>query len=317
MQDEKIPLTDEFCLAANESDQGGGGGFSDLPTRLQRYEEAHSRALLMADYATLQGENKLSLKLAKCGHYLVFRHYYTEDKLKLHAADFCKKHLLCPFCAIRRGAKYLKAYTEKLEIILQDNPNLKAYLVTLTVKNGVDLMERFRHMRKALSAMTQARRAYLNDSKNRQHIEFAKTLGGIHSIELKRGKNSNAWHPHVHMIWLCETEPDQYKLSAEWKNLTGDSYIVDVRPFHNQGDMIGGFLEVFKYALKFSELELSDNWEAFEKLTGKRLIDAFGLFRGVEVSDDLTDGVLHDLPYLELFFEYCRGEYQFRAVKNA
>ena len=39
------------------------------------------------------------------------------DKVKLHAAQFCKAHLLCPLCAIRRGAKALAAYLERWEAI--------------------------------------------------------------------------------------------------------------------------------------------------------------------------------------------------------
>ena len=47
-----------------------------------------------------------------CGDYLLFRHFFTVDKVKLHAAQFCKAHLLCPLCAIRRGAKALAAYLD-------------------------------------------------------------------------------------------------------------------------------------------------------------------------------------------------------------
>jgi len=258
----------------------------------------------MSDYAREHGEINLAGKLKHCGHWLVFRHYYTVDKLRLHAADFCKKHLLCPLCAIRRGAKYLKAYIDKLAVVLGENPGLKAYMVTVTVVDGEDLGERFRHLRSAMKAMTQARRDYLKAPAKRRHVEFAKALGGVHSIEAKRGKNSGLWHPHAHMIWLCHEQPDQAKLSEEWKDWTGDSFIVDVRPFHDQEDVVSGFMEVFKYALKFSELPLADNWDAFTTLSGKRLVDAFGLLRGVEVSDELTDEPLDDLPFIELFYQY-------------
>ena len=75
--------------------------------------------------------------------YLLFRHYYTADLLRLHAASFCMKHLLCPLCAIRRGAKALKAYLDRWEVIQQDRPALRPFLVTLTVKDGDNLAERF------------------------------------------------------------------------------------------------------------------------------------------------------------------------------
>ena len=305
-----------------EGSKPGTDGVAALPHRLGRYFMAHQRALLMADYARDYAKEKegkkLSEKISRCGHYLVFRHYFTIDQLRLHAADFCKKHLLCPLCAVRRGAKYLKAYLDKLQCVRDCNPGLKSFLVTVTVKNGDDLEERFNHLRSAMKKMTQARRDHLKASKNR-HVEFAKALGGVHSIEVKRGSVGKKWHPHSHMIWLCHEPPDQEKLSKEWNDWTGDSHVVDVRPFHDQEDLVSGFCEVFKYALKFSELELSDNWTAFKLLSGNRLVDSFGLLRGVVVPDDLTDEpILDDLPYIELFYNFVEnsGYDLFRTTRH-
>ena len=38
------------------------------------------------------------------------------------------------------------------------------------------------------------------------------------------------------MIWLCHEMPDVARLSLEWLEITGDSYIVDVREFY--GDSV-------------------------------------------------------------------------------
>ena len=109
------------------------------------------RALDMAKYITefydikqnsvgRPSENKkLATKLQGCANYLVFKRYLTVDEVRLHAANFCKKHLLCPFCAMRRGAKYLQVYKQRLDVVLQENPNLRAFMVTLTVKDGENL----------------------------------------------------------------------------------------------------------------------------------------------------------------------------------
>lgn len=307
----KNPLSES--LLADSSEQGIDG-VAALPTRLGRYGRAHQRTLRMSDYAKDHGESKLAQKLQHCGHWLVFRHYFTVDKLRLRSADFCKKHLLCPFCAIRRGAKYLKAYLDKLAVVLDEHPGVQAYMVTLTVKDGDDLSERFGHLRSAMKAMTQARRDHLKAPAKNRHVEFAKAIGGVHSIEAKRGANSGQWHPHAHMIWLCHEAPDQAALSAEWHAWTGDSFVVDVRPFHG-GDLVGGFMEVFKYALKFSELPLDDNWHAFETLSGKRLVDAFGVLRGVDVPDELADDLIDDLPYIDLFYQWAeRAGYSLMKV---
>ena len=81
---------------------------------------------------------------------------------------------------------------------------------------------------------------------------------------------------HAHDLAMLRSS-DAFKLAREWKILTGDSFIVDVRPMYGE---IDGFLETFKYALKFSDLELSDNLHAYKTLKGKRLINSFGALRG-------------------------------------
>lgn len=287
----------EVILA--EDSKPGADGASGLPAKLARYSEARRKALQMQSFAANAGHVKEAAKLASCANYLLFRHYYTVDKVRLHAASFCKKHLLCPMCAIRRGAKMLKAYLDKYEAVRQDNPHLRPYLVTLTVKNGPDLAERLNHLRGAMRRMTQARRDH---AKGKRFVEFARSMGGFHSIEVTN--KGQGWHPHVHMIWLCASEPDQKALSAEWLDWTGDSFIVDVRPLH---DPVEGFLEVCKYALKFSDLEQADNWHAYEVMSGQRLIDSHGLMRGVEVPESLLDEPLDDLPYTDLLYRYLVG----------
>ena len=125
----------------------------------------------------------------------------------------------------------------------------------------------------------------------------------------KRGKGSGLWHPHAHAVWLCYEAPDASKLAQEWHGWTGDSYIVDVRPFHDQHDVAGGFAEVFKYALKFSDLPLDDNWQAFRELSNRRLVDSFGLLRGVVVPEELTDEPLEGLPYVEYLYRWHTAGY--------
>ncbi|HFC8521157.1 protein rep [Neisseria lactamica] len=307
---EKSPVS-EF-LAGHET----GLGFESLQSRLQRYGAGKTRALDMAKYITefygikqksvgRPSENqKLAAKLSNCADFLIFKRYLTVDEVRLHAANFCKKHLLCPFCAMRRGTKYLQAYKQRLDVVLHENPKLRAFMVTLTVKDGESLSERFAHLRAALKKYTQQRRDAL---KGQRAVEYAKAFGGVHSIEIKRGKNSGLWHPHVHMIWLCEEVPNASQLSKEWLALTGDSYIVDVREFYGES-VVDGFLEVFKYALKFSDMRLADNWEAYQLLKEKRLVDSFGLLRGVKVPKELTDeDIDEEFVYLLYYFARSSG----------
>jgi hypothetical protein len=206
---------------------------------------------------------------------------------------------------MRRGAKMLKAYLERLEVIRKENPGLNAYLVTFTVKNGEDLLERFNHLQSSMQTYTEQRR---NAKKGRRDlVEFNKALGAVGSYEFKIGSGSGLWHPHFHAVWLCEEKPDQDQLRREWQGITGDSHIVDVTAFHNQDDVVGGFLEVFKYALKFSDMPLDQNWHGYQTLKGKRLVTSFGVFRGVDVPENNEDDLLNDEPYVELFYRFIRG----------
>ena len=308
-----IPLSEECLQAASDEGDcdGRAVGIEHIGRRLARYGAAHHRALLMADYAASQREVKIAHKLAQCGSYLLFRHYLAVDEVRLMAADFCKKHLLCPLCAIRRGAKLVQAYLERLEVIGQYHPRVSAYLVTLTVKDGEELGERFDHLRQGMRKLLQARRSHLRGM--RQVSESAKAIGGVGSYEFKRGRNSGLWHPHVHMVWLCYEAPDASALSAEWRRITGDSYIVDVRPFHDQEDVVSGFLEVFKYAVKFSDLPLADNWQGYLTLSRQRLVFSFREFFGVDVPDNLADELLPDEQrYVDLLFRYVAAAKNYR-----
>lgn len=281
-----------------------------LGERIARYGKAHARTLLMLEHlqgAPSQEAPKMAARLATCGNYLHFREYYTVLKVRLHNATFCKQHLVCPLCAIRRGAKALGAYLTRWQVIQAEHPELRPYLLTLTVKNGPDLEERQNHLTRSLRKLMDRRRYFNAGTRGAPWTELCKAQGAVYTLELTN--KGNGWHPHCHMIVLAASAPSQSALSAEWLRITGDSMIVDCRPI--TGDPSEGFMEVFKYAVKFSDLSLEDNWQAAQVLKGKRLLNSFGLFRGVQVPESLLDEPLDGLPYWDRFYRYIQGEYAF------
>jgi hypothetical protein len=285
----------------------GVEGIEALPGKVDRYGKAKNRALDIAKYMHLQADlQQVAKRVNECGDYLVFRHYWSVDKVRLHGASLCMKHLLCPLCAIRRGSRALKAYLDRWEVIRAEKPALRPFLITLTVKDGDDLDERFKHLHRS------QRELWKRKQRGRGSV-LDGVMGAVWSYEVKRGSGSGLWHPHLHMIALAEQLPDAGMLASEWKNITVDSHVVDVRPI-SQADPVGGFLEVFKYAVKFSDQPPEDTVHCWRTLASKRLIGSAGAFRGVTVPDELVDDPegFDDLPFVTMFYRFLRdkGGYQ-------
>jgi hypothetical protein len=140
--------------------------------------------------------------------------------------------------------------------------------------------------------------------------------GAAGAFEFKRGSGSKLWHPHIHLWALVSPGSDllemQWNLSDEWRRITGDSHNVDVTAIDCSTDesFVKSICEVFRYALKFGEMEVSDQVHAYKVLKG-RLVRDFGLLHGVQVPDDMHDAIEDDLqlqPYLDLMYEFIGGK---------
>lgn len=296
----KPPLAESLATEASEG--------SEYKVNIDRYSRAKERAINIIEHVEAEHQITGSPYLASvaeglktCANFLHFRHYPTLDQTRLHSALFCKKHLFCPPCAIRRASKQIQAYLTKLKVLRAENASQRLYMITLTVKNGDDLAERFEHLNSSIKTLSKNR---TRAKSSRNKTEFTKISGAVGSYEFTN--RGNGWHPHAHIVALCYESPDQQKLSDEWILITKDSFIVDVRPI-NQDDLLKGFSEVFKYALKFSDLTYEQQIHAALTLQGRRLLFSMGSFRGVQVPENLLDEPLEDLPYIDLFYKYLSG----------
>ena len=254
-------------------------------------------------------------KLRGCGQHLEFHHYYTVGKLRLAHAYFCKQHLICPACAVRRGSKLMARYIQKIEAV---RGATKLALLTYTVKNGHDLAERLDHLSRGLAVLKQrrvnARRPTRTGKRRKRPTEWGAIAGAVGSIEVTWDtKNGTGWHPHCHMLVLLDRYIDRDALCAEWQAITGDSFMVDIRELDSSksGDadeLVGELAEVFKYAVKFSSLDPAQLWHCRSIISGgTRLLFNLGSLFGVPEPDELTDDSLEGLPYIEHLLRYTRG----------
>lgn len=302
------PLT-STSLAA--TDVGVSEQPSGLTEKLRRYGTAKARNHEMAGFLVQQDRRNLADRLYGCGTYLRFRHYLSHQQTRLIESRSCDVSLLCPLCAIRRGARTLRRYLERCRVIA---PAHDFYLVTLTVKNGPDLEERYRHLLGAWKRLVK------RGAKG--YGAFADASGAFTSIEFT--KSEHGWHPHMHMLWAMPkgTPPLRWgegsQLALDWLAATGDSYIVHAARIEDSGatgacagapeatePLVAALCEVLKYAVKFGDLGLADNLHAFEILRGKRLTRSYGCFFGLEVPDEGLDEDPLDGPYLDWLFRYA------------
>lgn len=300
--------------------KGTRGEETDFLRRLNRYGNAKSHTQSVMAAIGQKSAVALGLRweqINECGSWLRFRDYFTVGTIKLAGANFCKKHLVCSLCAIRRASKLMAVYLERFQSICATSPGTTAHLATLTVRNSHDLAACLDHLLRSLRLLHRRR------NNKRQPSIMHSVDAGVYVVELTHDA-ATGWHPHVHAIWLsCDPSMSEqtatFRLRSEWESITVDSFMCDVRTIEAKTDLpddidphAGGFAEVFKYAMKPSELGPERLAEALPVLLGRRLAGSFGDFRGVPEVSDYGDDLraFHGLPYEEFLAHYVAGSYR-------
>lgn len=330
--------------------------------KLARYAAAKSRQGQVSDFILKQNEEKSNPHLMKvneslqeCGSFLVFRHYFTVGVYKLVSGSTCKKHLLCALCAIRRAAKCIAVYSEKIsQVRAEQSIELEELMITFTVKNGEDLKERFDHLLSSMGKILEKRRNSLK-KKPLTSTEMKHISGAVYSYEVTYSQEKG-FHPHCHMIALVPQGAFQYTrkkikgksilvpdllktgIISDWKAITGDSWIIDVRKIENtemplpgqdiKGTRLQALIEVFKYALKMNRMDKDHETdsqenvriqvESYQILRGRRMIGSFGSLWGVKIPENLNDLPLTDaeLPYVDLVYQYSGVNFGYQLTTH-
>ena len=249
-------------------------------------------------------------KMKNCANYLKFRYYYEIEEIRLLHVIHCDNKWLDMFCGLRWADKAVQKYRERFSEIRKQHGEMKYIHMTLTVLPEDGLTKTYNKLDTALKNMSQrirnARRRK-NDTSEFRHIR-----GMIGTIEVKRGQGDGEWHPHFHGLILADEYINQKLLSKEWYDITGDSYIVDVRRISAN---IKDFCEAIAYTLKSSTMSIEDQIHAYFTLRKKAMLRSWGLFRGVEIPDDLNDQEIENEKYVDVIYRYVTGEYRVETVR--
>ena len=260
-------------------------------------------------------EQRLGERIAHCGEHLIFRAPTCEcdphARPLLVGADLCTNRL-CHHCAKLRSRKLAARVREMVEQ-LRGRGITRYALLTLTYRDS-EVLE------------GSVSRCWADFRKLRQRKLWGQVLGCVATMEIKRGRGSGLWHPHLHVlvarpsctclrgrrlgddgptcphgrIW-CPHALNQCCVSEAWRQITGDSYVVDIRAVHadQEGGMAGAVREVVKYCTKLTEVRSkeredgeSDVLELHRAIRSRRLLTTVGVFRGLaepQRADELLD----------------------------
>jgi len=264
---------------------GSAGGLSDdgeLASRFRHNGWKRNRSLIYRSLRrTLQSKSRVS-NFAECGA-TAYVYKAADDQSRFRLGGSSCRDRFCLPCSIDRSrclaTNVLKALGRR-----------PARFVTLTLRQND---------------------SHLNDVLNRLYDSFRKlrarsfwktrVKGGCAFIEVKYNAERDSWNVHLHAIVHGRFIPKR-DLSREWRKLTGDSFIVDVRLVENE-ERIGRY--VTKYVSKpFNDTFL--NRQDFldtvvHSMVGRRLCLTFGDWRGIKLTESPNEtdwislGSFHDV----------------------
>ncbi len=168
------------------------------------------------------------------------------------------------------------------------------FMLNLTLKDQSDL-------ERGLTALSDAWR-YMTNGEKTSRAKFKQlNSGGVRSTEVKIGKRSGLWHPHIHAIVLYNLKRggkvrqfEDYRdlweravrsalnCAADAPKLSGVD-IRAVKDYTGENSLLSAVVETFKYIAKFDWIEIAPERvnELVTKTKGKHFISAWGVLYGL------------------------------------
>lgn len=262
---------------------------------LQKMERSQKKKKEISEYINKYKPHLLKYiwrtdRINECVNIIRFREY-VDWEVKLHKANFCKYDKFCLACATRRSIKMIQKF-EKW-IIKYDLTNKNWYHITLTIKHNAHqtLWELMAKLSDARDKLAQNYKNWKRPNQKKKSF-FSQFEWIVASLEISYWKNW--YHPHLHILACTDKEiKTEYSkflwwysnrdLQKEWYNITKDSYSVGIRKitvWENNFDR-KSIWEVFKYAVKFSNLKVSQIAEVIELQHNRqyRFFSTYWIFR--------------------------------------
>lgn len=220
-------------------------------------------------WAALQATHASSTRLdrfANCGSGCYIDRNLETDKLRT-VANYCHDRFCLP-CATARAR--LAA-----DVVACHCAGRRVRFLTLTLKH------------QPLPLATTIDRLFRSFTALRHRQDWiAHVTGGVAFLEIKPALDGSGWHPHLHVLIEGDFW-DQRDIARAWHEITGDSFIVDIRQVKSAPEVAA---YVAKYASKPGCKELYDHpaalAEAVIALKGRRLMTTFGAWRALKLQPE-------------------------------
>lgn len=256
-----------------------------LKTRI----EAYARALEI--YADVDGSfgGKLSSRLQNCRKWAWFVQCQATKKLRVMSSR-CKLRW-CPICRDVSRRIVTAAVDKWLKV--QKYPKM----ITLTLMHTDDPLN------------IQINRLYDCFRKLRRRAYFQRLItGGVWFFQLKFNKTTEQWHPHVHCLVAGKFLPHN-RLKELWHKITGDSYVVDIRPVK---DLENASTEVARYATSPADItavNLQRALDIFYATKNRRICGSWGSAKGTTLAPTPQDDGETWVKVADFFFVNVQKEY--------
>lgn len=139
----------------------------------------------------------------------------------------------------------------------------------------------------------------------RRKLWAERVEGGVAFLEVKRSSRTDRWHPHLHVLLIGRYFP-LADLKALWLDVTGDSWVVDIRVVKSRQAAIA---YVAKYATKSIDHRLTLDWShlsvAVKALAGRKTLYQFGIcHKWVLLPPEPTEGWHHWASLEDLYASF-------------
>lgn len=272
-------------LDTHESNRSTGSE-SDIAFRHSWWLDDRRR--ICSALETVFPDSKRLLRFRSCGDAAwVFRSDSDPSKVKV-CCDSCRDRW-CRACQRDRSRIIAGNLRHRLK-------HASVKLVTLTLRH------RFQPLRSQVDRLLDSFRTLRKKALWVDAIE-----GGVAFVEVTYKPETNRWHPHLHVLcvgaWLSQST-----LSATWDQITGGSFVVDVRAVKDI-ETVAAY--VVKYATKPMNAVLYRHpaklVEAIRALQGRHLCMTFGTFRGWKLTETGDGDHWTQIGTLESFRSRARG----------